>query len=171
MNLSLLLPVTAAGTITALIAMLHRRLTPEIASFALGASLASISAAALPTLWIVSLGFIAHESTFGSGLRWCAELLGVHRPLSPVVGIPSRSAASASIAPCAWWRHGAPPAPTRRVQSCSCPTSERTHVPCRAAAVGSSSRRHSINSSTGRSERWSSHTNEHMLATDTTGIC
>jgi hypothetical protein len=88
-NLSLLLPVTAAGTITALIAMLHRRLTPEIASFALGASLASISAAALPTLWIVSLGFIAHESTFGSGLRWCAELLGVHRPLSPGVGIPA----------------------------------------------------------------------------------
>lgn len=89
MNPSLLLPLAAAGAITVVVALLHRRLTPETASVALAASLFAISAAALPTLWILSLGFVAHQSTIGEGLRWCAEALGVHQGVPPALGLPA----------------------------------------------------------------------------------
>ncbi len=81
----LLLALALAATVTAT----HRRLPPVVATRAVTVTLAVIAAAAVPTLWIVSLGYLAHIPFLGRRLQWCAEAFGVHDPIPWWLGAPA----------------------------------------------------------------------------------
>jgi hypothetical protein len=67
----------------------HRRLPPVVAARAVTTTLAVVAAAAVPTLWIVSIGFVAHLPVLGGRLDWCADAFGVHDPIPSWVGVPA----------------------------------------------------------------------------------
>ena len=48
---------------------------------------AVIVAAGLPTLWVLSLAFLAHVPVLGHGLRWCAEAFGAHQRVPAWAGV------------------------------------------------------------------------------------
>ena len=57
---SFVLPLTVAVGLAILVTATHRRLPPVVAARAVTITLAVVAAAAVPTLWIVSLGYVAH---------------------------------------------------------------------------------------------------------------
>lgn len=87
--LSAVLPVTAALVLALVTTSLHHRLPPESASKAAALSLGVVAATAVPTLWVLSISFIAHLSFFGGRLEWCAQAFGVHEPVSGWIGVPA----------------------------------------------------------------------------------
>jgi len=52
-----------------------------------------VVAAALPTLWIVGLSYLAHFHRFGGTLGWCARAFGVHSSVPGLLGVPALIAA------------------------------------------------------------------------------
>ena len=69
---SLLLPLTVAMMLAMVVTATHRRLPPVVAARTVTIILAVVAAAAVPTLWIVSLGYVAHLPALGgSGLLRC----------------------------------------------------------------------------------------------------
>ncbi len=82
-------PLTAATLVALLVAALHRRLRPEFAARGLTAALLLVGTAAVPSLWIVSLGFLGHLPMFGHFIRWCGSAAGIDEPISPFLGIPA----------------------------------------------------------------------------------
>ena len=87
--LSAVLPVTAAMVLALAVTALHRRLPAAMAAKVAALSLAVVAAAAVPTLWIVSIGYLAHLPIFGGRLEWCAQAFGIHEPMSGWFGIPA----------------------------------------------------------------------------------
>ena len=83
---SLLLPLTVAVGLAMIVTATHRRLPPVVAARTVTITLAVVAAAAVPTLWIVSLGYVAHLPLLGSRLEWCAKALGVHDPIPSGIG-------------------------------------------------------------------------------------
>lgn len=81
----LLLALALAATVTAT----HRWLPPVVATRAVTVTLAVIATAAVPTLWIVSIGYLAHIPLLGRRLQWCAEAFGVHDPIPWWLGAPA----------------------------------------------------------------------------------
>ncbi len=67
----------------------HRRLPPVTSARTLTTALAIVAMAAAPTIWILSLGYVAHIPLLGGRLDWCAETLGVHDPIPAWVGLPA----------------------------------------------------------------------------------
>lgn len=65
----------------------HRRLPPRLASRIIAASLGLVLVAAVPTLWLVSFGYITHLPVLGGRLEWCAEVLGLREPVPHALGI------------------------------------------------------------------------------------
>lgn len=86
---SLLLPLTVALVLAVAVSTAHRRLTPVLAARMVTITLAVVAAAAVPTLWIVSLGYLAHLPIVGGELAWCAKALGVHDRIPSWIGIPA----------------------------------------------------------------------------------
>lgn len=86
---SFLLPITVAVGLAMIVTATHRRLTPVVAARTLTITLAVVAAAAVPTLWIVSLGYVAHLPLIGGRLEWCAKVFGVHEPIPSWVGAAS----------------------------------------------------------------------------------
>ncbi len=86
---TVVLPFTLAFALAVLVTATHRRMPPIVATRAVMITLAVIAAAAVPTLWIVSLGYLAHVPVLGGKLRWCAEAFGVHDPIPSWLGAPS----------------------------------------------------------------------------------
>ncbi len=82
---SMWLPLIAGVVLAGGVTTLHRRLVPALAARTVIVSLVVIVVAAVPTLWIVSLDFLAHLS-FGHGLQWCSEMLGMRRQVPAAVG-------------------------------------------------------------------------------------
>ena len=83
---SFVLPLTIAVGLAILVTAAHRRLPPVVAARALTITLAVIAAAAVPTLWIISLGYVAHLPLLDARLEWCAKALGVHDPIPTWIG-------------------------------------------------------------------------------------
>ncbi len=83
---SFVLPLTVAVGLAILVTATHRRLPPVVAARAVTITLAVVAAAAVPTLWIVSLGYVAHLPLLHGRLEWCARALGVHDPIPPWIG-------------------------------------------------------------------------------------
>jgi hypothetical protein len=83
------IPLVAAVLLGLALGTLHQRLRPVTAARVLAATLAVVLAAALPSLWLVSIGYLSHTPVLGNGLRWCSVVLGVHADVPPVVGVPA----------------------------------------------------------------------------------
>ena len=86
---SILLPLTVALGLAVTVTATHRRLPPIVAARAVTITLAVVAAASVPTLWIVSLGYVTHLPLLGGRLDWCAEALGVHDPIPGWIGLPA----------------------------------------------------------------------------------
>lgn len=94
----LLVPLLIAMLLSIGVTTSHRRLPPVVAAKAVTVTLVVVAAAAVPTLWILTLGFLAHVPLFGRGLQWCAETFGVHDRVPAGIGIPATAlAATGSI--------------------------------------------------------------------------
>lgn len=90
MRLALLLaPLAVAAVLALLTSALHRRLPPRVAARAIAASLVAVCAAAVPSLWLISLSFLAHLPLVGDGFRWCAMAIGIHDEIPWMIGAPS----------------------------------------------------------------------------------
>lgn len=97
MSPSLLLPLTVAMGLAIIVTATHRRLPPVVAARAVAITLAVVAAAAVPTLWIVSLGYVAHLPLLGGRLDWCAKTFGVHDPIPAWIGAPALMLSIAGI--------------------------------------------------------------------------
>ena len=86
---SVLLPLIVAVGLAIIVTATHRRLPPFVAARAVTITLAVVAAASVPTLWIVSFGWLAHIPLLGGWLDWCAEALGVHGPIPAWFGVPA----------------------------------------------------------------------------------
>jgi Peptidase family M48 len=86
---SLFAPVVAAAVLAAAVTALHRQLPPAFAARVVTAVLLVVCTAALPSLWIISLGFLAHAPIIGGGFRWCSMAFGLHHHLPVVVALPA----------------------------------------------------------------------------------
>ena len=89
MSASLVLPLIVAIGLAIVVTTSHRRLPPVMAARAVTISLAVITLAAVPTLWIVAFGFVAHLSLLGGRLDWCAEAVGLGSPVPAWIGMPA----------------------------------------------------------------------------------
>lgn len=85
----LLVPLAAAIALAVLVTATHRRLPPVLASRTVTITLGVVVVAAVPTLWIVSLGYLAHMPLFDGRLEWCAKAFGVHDPIPSSAGLPA----------------------------------------------------------------------------------
>ena len=94
---SFVLPLTVAVGLAILVTAAHRRLPPVVAARAVTITLAVIAAAAVPTLWIVSLGYVAHLPLLDGRLDWCTKALGVHDPIPPWIGASALGLSVAGI--------------------------------------------------------------------------
>ena len=88
-HFTLVLPVAVALGLALVATTTHRRLPPVVAARAVTTTLAIVATAAVPTLWIVSLGYVSHLPLLGGQLDWCAEALGVHDPIPTWIGAPA----------------------------------------------------------------------------------
>jgi len=82
-------PLIGAVALVLMIAAFHRRVTPRLAAHILTATLLLVALAALPSVWIVGLGFVGHLPFIGHLLGWCASAVGLDEPISPLVGVPA----------------------------------------------------------------------------------
>ena len=86
---SAILPLQAAIALAVAVTTAHRNLPPTLAVRAVAVALAVVAGAAVPTVWILGLGYLTHAPFVGSGLRWCLEIFGAHDRISPWIGVPS----------------------------------------------------------------------------------
>ncbi len=86
---TLFLPLLAAGLVVLFATGLHKLLPPRVAARVVCASLVVMAAAALPSIWIIGLSYLAHAPIVGRGFRWCAMAFGLHREIPAILAIPS----------------------------------------------------------------------------------
>jgi Zn-dependent protease with chaperone function len=86
---ALLAPVFVAAVLALFTAGAHRRLPPHIAARVTTASLVAVAAAALPSVWLLGLSYLAHLPIIGGSFQWCAMAMGIHHDVPAVIGIPS----------------------------------------------------------------------------------
>jgi hypothetical protein len=86
---SVMLPLLAAIALAVTVTTVHRSLPPVLAARAVAVTVVVVAGAAVPTLWIVGLGYFTHAPFLGSGLRWCIDVFGAHDRISPWIGLPS----------------------------------------------------------------------------------
>ena len=70
---SVLLPLIVAVGLAITVTATHRRLPPFIAARTVTITLAVVAAASVPTLWIVSFGWLAHIPLLGGRLDYIGE--------------------------------------------------------------------------------------------------
>ena len=89
----LILPLLVAIAMAATVTTIHHRLPASIAARAVLASVVVVAAAAVPTLWILGLGYLIHLPFLMNTFGWCEQVFGVHNSLSPLIGLPAILAA------------------------------------------------------------------------------
>jgi Zn-dependent protease with chaperone function len=86
---SVLLPLVVAMMLAVGVTTVHRRLPPVLAARAVTVTVIVVVGAAVPTLWIVGFGYLAHVSILGRGFAWCAEFFGIHDRVPAWAGLPA----------------------------------------------------------------------------------
>ncbi len=86
---SVVLPLVVAMVLAVGVTTVHRRLPPVLAARAVTVTVIVVVGAAVPTLWLVGFGYLAHVSIFGRGFAWCAEFFGIHDRVPAWAGIPA----------------------------------------------------------------------------------
>ncbi len=82
-------PLIVAALVALASTAIHRRLPPRLASLHIAAVMAILAVAALPTLVLVALTYLAHVPLFGTTLQWCSHALGHHREVPVWMGVSS----------------------------------------------------------------------------------
>ena len=82
-------PLMVAMALAVIVTTIHRWLPPVLAARAVTTTMVVVVGAAVPTVLIVSLGYLAHVPFFGLGLDWCAKAFGVHERIPTWLGLPS----------------------------------------------------------------------------------
>lgn len=90
------LPLLITLVIAAVATQTHRRLPPQLAARFAAVALVVVTLAALPTLLMVALAFLAHAPVVGVGLEWCAQAIGIHAAVPPLIGVPALVAIAAA---------------------------------------------------------------------------
>ncbi len=86
---TLLLPLMVALALAGAVTTIHQRLPPMLAARAVTVTVVVVAAAAVPTMWMISLGYMAHVPWLGRGFAWCAKTFGVHERIPIWVGLPA----------------------------------------------------------------------------------
>ena len=83
---SMLLPLAVEIALSLGLTACHRRLPPAVSARLVAVTLAVVIAAAVPTLWIISLGSLTHITVLGGHLMWCAHAMGIERHVPTWIG-------------------------------------------------------------------------------------
>jgi Peptidase family M48 len=83
------LPLIAAAFVTVLATGLHKTLPPKVAARVVFASMLVVAAAALPSIWIIGVSYLAHAPLIGKSFRWCAMAFGLHHEIPAILAIPA----------------------------------------------------------------------------------
>lgn len=95
----MVIQLAAAMAMAVLVTGVHRRLPPVLAAQTLSATIMVMSAAAVPSLWLIGLGYLAHVRVFGMALGWCTHVLDAHARVPAWAGLPALGVAvTASVA-------------------------------------------------------------------------
>jgi hypothetical protein len=86
---SLVAPLVAATLLALVATSVHRSLPPVFAARLVALTAAAVAIATVPTVWMISLGYLAHTPFLGGGFLWCAKALGFHRQVSAWLGVPA----------------------------------------------------------------------------------
>jgi Zn-dependent protease with chaperone function len=86
---TLVLPLIAAVGIAGAVTSVHRALPPRLAARFVTVALLLVAFAALPTLVVMALAFLAHAPLVGLGFEWCARAVGLHGAVSAWFGVPA----------------------------------------------------------------------------------
>lgn len=89
----LLVSIAVAGVATSA----HRRLPPRLAARFVSIALVIVVIAALPTLLVVALAFLAHVPIIGIGFQWCAQVIGLHQAVPAWLGLPALALTATGI--------------------------------------------------------------------------
>ncbi|MDO8390403.1 MAG: M56 family metallopeptidase [Actinomycetota bacterium] len=89
MSLAMFAPLAVSTGLAVVVAAVHRRLPPVAAARLIAAVLMVMAAAAIPTSWILAVGYVAHMPMLGGRFDWCVDALGVHSPIDPWFGVPA----------------------------------------------------------------------------------
>ncbi|MEO5900474.1 MAG: M56 family metallopeptidase [Ilumatobacteraceae bacterium] len=81
-------PLLIAGALAMGVTALHRRLPPRFAAQLVWLTIVVVVVAAVPTLWLVSFGFVRGLPVVGPWLGWCDDAMPMSRPVSAWVGVP-----------------------------------------------------------------------------------
>ena len=85
----LFLPLAAAAWLILIATGLHRRLPPMLAARVVAASLIVVAVAALPSMWVIGVSYLAHLPFVGVGFQWCAMAFGFHKDLPMLLALPA----------------------------------------------------------------------------------
>jgi hypothetical protein len=85
-NASTIAPLALTLMLSIAIAMTHRSLPPAFAARLFTMLLGVATIAAVPTLWVVTLTFVAHVPVPGGDPIWCVHAMGLHGGVPHIVG-------------------------------------------------------------------------------------
>lgn len=88
-SLAPFLPVLIAAAVALVVTGVHRRLPGRHATMVITAAMVTVVIAALPTVWLLSLAFLAHVPLVGNGFQWCAKAVDAHGHIGAPVGVPA----------------------------------------------------------------------------------
>ncbi len=95
----MVIQLVAAMAMALVVTGVHRRLPPVLAARTLAATIVVVVAAAVPSVWLIGLGYLAHVRVFGIALGWCTHVLDRHARVPAWAGLPALVVAvSASVA-------------------------------------------------------------------------
>jgi Zn-dependent protease with chaperone function len=94
---ALITPLVGAMLLAVIVTAIHRRLPPVVAARVAIVTVGIVLVAAVPTVWIVSLGYLAHTPILNGPLEWCAKVLGIHEPIPTWAGLSAISLTALGI--------------------------------------------------------------------------
>lgn len=85
----LVFPLVVATVLAVVATATHRRLRPNLAAPLLTVAIAAVTFAIVPAVAVIALGYFAHRLELGGALEWCGDVLGMHAPVPPWLGLPA----------------------------------------------------------------------------------
>jgi Zn-dependent protease with chaperone function len=81
-------PLLFAGALAVGVTAVHRSLPPRFAAQLVWLTIVVVVVAAVPTLWLVSFGYVRALPIIGPHLGWCDGAMPSARPVSAWIGLP-----------------------------------------------------------------------------------
>ncbi|MEX1105042.1 MAG: M56 family metallopeptidase [Ilumatobacteraceae bacterium] len=89
MLMTLASPLAVAAVVAVVATSAHSRLPPRLAARFVTIALVLVAVAAVPTVLLIALAFLAHLPVVGFGFEWCAQAIGLHESVAPWLGVPA----------------------------------------------------------------------------------